>query len=273
MSPSLRPPPRLPGLRRRALLGGTAAVAWLAPGSRAADLLTVHMGYADSLWPLAHGKDGGAVEGLLVDAMRLVGARAGVEMVHEAYPWARAQLMVARGDLDGFCTARTQERQAYALFAATPLASFSFGVFHRAKDTRPLAVRSVADLRALRQGTYRGNGYARENLEIDRMRLENDEDSVLRLIAMDRLDVFAGIEFVVVPRLVRLGLYDRMRFTPLAFLPPVEYRFGLRKTFPEAEAVLARVEAATQAARKAGELEALLKRYQQTLRGVVGNAP
>lgn len=268
-----------PSPTRRRVLLGAAAMAAQAPGMAWAQqpppaapvgATTVRMGYTNSLWPLSRGEDDGGAAGLLVDLMGVVATRAGLALRNRAYPWARAQLMVAHGELDGFCTVRTQERMAYARFCTATVASFRVGVFHRADDLRPRDVRAVEDLRALRHGTYLGNGYAKENLEWQRLRVENDEDSVLRLIAMGALDVFVSVEFTGVPHLVKLGLQDKLRFTPLPFLPLSEYRFGLRSSFADCEAVVARMDAAVVAAAKAGELGAQMRRYKQVLKEAVG---
>jgi ABC-type amino acid transport substrate-binding protein len=226
----------------------------------------LRIGYSDSLWPLSRGNEDHQADGFLVDAMSLLASRCGLEFQHEAYPWARVQQLVRRSELDGLCTLRTKERLEYAQFCNTVIASLPFGVFHRASDTRLSLVKSVDDLRPLRQGTYRGNGYAKENLEFERFHIENDEESVLRLIAMDRLDAFVGVEFVVASKLEKLKLTDSFRFTPLPFLPKAEYRFGLRRNYQDADAVIGKMEAATVAAKRLGELDALIAKYQQLVR-------
>lgn len=222
----------------------------------------IRMGYFDKYAPFSQRGDNGVVSGALVDGMELVANACGLSLEHFGYPWARAQLMVERGELDGFCTIRTQARLVYADFCATPTISLNYGIFHRADDLRPLGVRSVEDLRPLRQGTYRGSGYSKENLEQDRMQIDNDEESILRRIAMGNLDTFVEGELVMQRKLKELGLSDKIRFTPAPFLPRADYCFGLRRSHPDIAKILPRMEAAAQAARKSGALQAVLNKYR-----------
>jgi hypothetical protein len=50
-------------------------------------------------------------------------------------------------------------------------------------------------------------------------------------------------------------------------------RFGLRRSFPQGDAVLAKMEAATAAAKKSGGLDALLATYQRQLKNLNANTP
>ena len=138
----------------------------------------VRVGYFDKYAPFSQRSDSGIMSGVLVDGLELVGQACGVSFEHYGYPWARTQAMVERGELDAFCTVRTQTRAAYAEFCTAPIVSINYGIFHRVDDARPLSVKNVQDLRPLRQGTYRGSGYSKENLEPERMQIDNDEESI-----------------------------------------------------------------------------------------------
>jgi len=225
------------------------------------------MGYFDKYAPLSQRNANGTVTGILIDSIELVGRACGVQFEHSAFPWVRAQMMVERGDLDGFCTVRTRTRLLYAEFCKSPILRVDFGVFHRSDDLRPLSVRSVEDLRVLRQGTYRGNGYARQNLEYDRMEIENDEESVLRRIARGTLDSSVEGDVVTPLKIKALGLTGKIRFTPLPFLPKAEFCFGVRKSLLEASRIVASMEAATQASRRSGALQAVLAKHRRSLTG------
>jgi len=250
--------------RRRFLLGALALTtpAWTSASMAASALAPIRMGYFDSYWPFSRKIGSSSVAGALVDAVNLIGRKAGLPFEHFAYPWARAQLMVERGDLDGFCTVRTQARLAYADFCPTPIVRVSYGIYHRVDDPRPLQVRSVEDLRQFRQATYRGSGYAREHLEIDRMLIDNDEDSILRRLASGDLDTFVEGEYVAAAKINELGLANKIRFTPASFLPKAEFRFGLRRSYTDVKAVLAKVESTIQSVTKSGELGAVFKKYR-----------
>ena len=251
---------------RRQVLKSLAAALGLALPSRWGSASTasgapIRMAYSDKYAPLSTQGGTGSAIGLLVDAVNQAGQHCGLEFESGAYPWARAQLLLRQGDADGFCTVPTRDRKAYVAFCATPIVSVRHGVFHRADDLRVLHVRSLEDLRQFRQGTYRGNGYAAQYLEYDRLRLDNDAASVLRRIALNDLDTFVEAEVAVADNLKEFGLTEQIRFTPLNFLPPADFCFGLRRGFPDAEALVLKMEAAFKAAERNGTLAALRKRY------------
>nr|WP_315479607.1 transporter substrate-binding domain-containing protein [uncultured Rhodoferax sp.] len=249
--------------RRNCLRTVSATVsAWLLAAQAQPAGPLVRVGYFDKFSPFSEKDESGQMRGLLVESMEVVAGLAGVPLEHHGYPWARAQLLVKQGELDAFCTVQTAERNTYAEFCATPILRLTLGVYHRRGDARIAQIDSVADLRELRQGGYVGSGYVKEHLEADRIALEPDQDSVLRRLLNGTLDVFPQAELVTWQRIKALGYADRLQFTPLPFLPPAAYSFGLRRNYPEARALLARMETAIQAAHKKNALQALLARYR-----------
>lgn len=247
-------------LNRRDVLVTCLASAWMS-GHAFAQGSPIRVGYFDSYWPMSRRQADNTMDGALVDCLRAVGRKARIELEHHGYPWARVQQMIQRDDLDAFCTVRTDERQKYALFCNTPVMSVAFGLYHRANDPRPSQVKSIADLRQFRQGTYLGSGYSRQYLENDRLQFDKDEASVLRRIALGNLDTFVEGEYVKSTLVKDLGLADQIRFTPLAFLPPADYCFGLRRSFAEAQSIVERMESAVMACKGSGELQAVVAKY------------
>jgi polar amino acid transport system substrate-binding protein len=222
----------------------------------------VRMGYFDKFSPFSEKDDSGHTHGLLIDCMDLLGASAGLAIEHHSYPWARAQLMVKQSELDALCTVQTSERNAYAMFCPTPVLRLANGVYHRRGDTRIAQLSSIADMRALRQGGYVGSGYVKEFLDADRVSFEPDQDTVLRRLLNNTLDVFPQADVVTWQRIKALGYTDRLQFTPLSFMPLATYSFGLRRNFPDAPQILARMETAIQAAHKKNALQGMLARYR-----------
>jgi polar amino acid transport system substrate-binding protein len=253
-----------PTMNRRNCLrtASATACAWWLGAQAQSTAPVVRMGYFDKFSPFSEKDDGGHMRGLLVESMDLVAGQAGVALEHYGYPWARAQLLVKQGELDAFCTVQTAERTAYADFCPTPLQRMAIGVYHRRGDARIAQINSVADLRELRQGGYVGSGYVKEYLEADRILFEPDQDSVLRRLLNGSVDVFPQADLVTWMRIKALGYADRLQFTPLPFLPPATYSFGLRRSYPDAPALLTRMEAAIQAANKKNALQGLLARYR-----------
>lgn len=246
-------------MHRRRFLGLAGALAWQ-PGLAATPPL--RMAYFDKYEPFSQRAADGGMSGLLIEGVELVGRAAGLSFDHQGFPWARAQLLVERGELDGLCTVPTPTRQAWMEFCSTPIISANYGVFHRADDKRPGQARTAEDLRQFRQGTYRGSGYSRGLLKLDHVQIDNDAESVLRRIALGSLDTFIESDLIIGPKLRQLGLAGKVVFTPAAFLPPAPFCFGLRKSLPEATEIVARMEQATQAAQQSGALAALLAKYR-----------
>ena len=249
--------------RRNCLRTVSAATsAWLFAAQAQPASPVVRVGYFDKFSPFSEKDESGQMRGLLVESIDLVGGLAGVTLEHHGYPWARAQLLVKQDELDAFCTVPTAERHVYAEFCATPILRLVQGVYHRRGDVRIAQIDSVADLRELRQGGYVGSGYIKEYMEADRIALEPDQDSVLRRLLNGTLDVFPQAELVTWQRIKALGYADKLQFTALPFLPPATYSFGLRRSYPEARALLARMETAIQTAHKKNSLQALQARYR-----------
>ena len=250
--------------RRRLLTAAAAAaglgLAGLARVARAASR-PVRMAYFESYAPFSYRDDDGQMKGLLIDGMDLLARSCDIAVTHQGFPWGRAQFMVRHGELDGFCTVPTSERQAYAHFSAVPLVVVRFGIFHRADDPRPAAVRSIADLAPFANGSYIGNGWTKENLPGQDIHWVTDEETLLRMIALGRLDIYLSGELTTWHRLRSLGLTDKFAFTPAPYLPWAEFAVGLRRSYPDEAQAVAALEQATRAAKQSGALERLEVSY------------
>jgi polar amino acid transport system substrate-binding protein len=144
-----------------ALFGGAGA-------RPAAAETPVRLVFAESLTPLSFA-EAGETRGILVDIARDIIARDLDRAVEVAlYPWERAQQMVRRGEADGFITISTPARREYAQCGTVPVIEASLHPLVRKADPKRAAINaaaSLADLRPFSIITYRGNGWARENLE------------------------------------------------------------------------------------------------------------
>ena len=249
--------------RREFVQASFALTSMLGPvGAVRADGL-LRVAYNANGWPISRQSASGEVEGLLVDAVVQLAQRADFGVSHKALPWARAQAMVKEGELDAFCTTVTAERMIYAIFAPTPLLVLRNGVFHRKDDPRPALLRSVESMRPLRQGSYLGNGYVKRYLEADRIINATDKLTVLRQIAQGQLDVFVESEFTAALLRERPELLEKLQFTPLSFLPAIDYSFGIRRSYPEAQRMVDRVEAAIKSLRRSGAQATLLASWRR----------
>lgn len=156
-------------INRRIFLQAAAAGASV-PAWQAHSAAPFRMAYFETYSPLSFRPDGGALRGILPDAIGEVVTRMGMAVEHTGYPWARAQLLVKNGEQDGICTIATPERLEYAVAAQEPVVSAPRRVFARADC--PLLpklkqARTLDELRAINPVvvSYAGNGWAKTNLE------------------------------------------------------------------------------------------------------------
>ena len=248
--------------RRKFLLCTTALIAGVQRSAQAASMPPIRMAYFENYPPFSFRDSNGQMTGVLIDSMELIGRAVGMTFTHQGYPWVRAQALVESGSLDAFCTTVTEARQAYVEFCQTPVITEHFGIYHRVDDKRMLHLHSVQDLRPFMQGNYRGAGYPMQHLEPEYIHWYKDEETILRMIDSGSLDIFIEGELVTHYMLKELGLTHRIQFTPAPYLPVAEFCFGLRRTYPDAAAVLAKMEVAASAARKSGALDNLLNKYR-----------
>ena len=249
-------------MNRRQFLFSSAILGAAWPLGIAAAETRLRVGYFDRYWPFSQRGDDGAMTGLLIESLDAIAHSANLLLEHAGYPWARTQAMVERGELDAFCTVPTQGRSEYAIFCKSPVIAMDYGFYHRADDLRPTRVKSLEDLRSLVQGTYRGSGYTKEYLEDERMVYFNDEETVLKRIALGTVDTLVEGEYVGAARVKSLGLEDKLHFSPAPWLPKANFCFGIRKSHRDAESIVAKMEAATVALSHSGELNRIAEKYK-----------
>ena len=194
----------------------------------------------------------GRMSGILIDLMGALGEACGYAMTHEGFPWARAQYMVANDAADALCCPITEKRSEYVYFAptiVTPLAEAHIFVTvdnPRADEIR--AVRSKEGLYAFSAVDFIGNSSG-EHIWRDhpqRMTVRNIQQ-ILRMLLGGRADFYYADPLVTRFQLRELGLLDRFFSVPADYVTKGHrgaMSFGLRKTYPDAQAIVARVEEA-----------------------------
>ncbi len=138
----------------------------------------------------------GVFRGQDVDTVRTVLRAMGFEPDFQVLPWARAEMMVRRGNADLlFSLTRSPERERHYLFTA-PISS-ARDVLYARKDAG-LSWTSYKDLTDLSVGVTGGYSYAPEFMawlrqgqsQVVTMSQENPDLAGLRMVAMGRVDVF-----------------------------------------------------------------------------------
>jgi polar amino acid transport system substrate-binding protein len=257
-------------LSRRSVLSTVLAAALLPATGRARGdnraILRVGMAALAQPFSWLETATGGteAIRGIIPETLRIAFDQEGSRAVtFQAYPWPRAQRAVEEGMLDGFCTNVTPDRERYAVFGDEPVSVNEFAVFTtaahpRLDDMRRIA--SPADLTDFRQVDYIGNGFA-ETLFADfrnRILWQRELETVFRLIANGRADLAYVNETTGRFMLARMGLSQRFAVLPIRLSPPSVYRLGLRRSYPEAAPLLARMDLIIRGLRRQGTIESIV---------------
>ena len=123
------------------------------------------------------------------------------------------------------------------------------------------AIQTVDQLKGFRQGDYVGNGFAEATFKGLPIELTPTLDSVFKKIAAGHLDLFVGTDIVAMSVVKKLGLGDKIRSFPVAIGAPTPFCVGIRKSLPQAEAMVTRANDAIAAATKDGSLAKIIERY------------
>ena len=251
-------------LSRRGFCGGaSAAIAALASGASRADEFKV--AFYNSFAPLSFEDEQHRITGILPDMVtEILGRRVGLPLVLQGLPWARAQTLVQDGSADAFCTNPTPARLAYALFTSRAAIETKIELFYAADNPRRAeieAIRTVEQLAGFRQGDYVGNGFAEATFKGLPVDFTPTLDAVFRKIAVDRLDLFVGNDLVAKSVLRQTGLADKIRSFPVAIGQPSRFHIGIRKSLPDAAALIAKADAAIEATRADGRLRRIVAAY------------
>lgn len=181
--------------RRQYVLHGIGALAgataWAQSSSARRPL---RLAVSDNYAPL-YMLDNGRASGLVVDILRTVLQRQmGLMVEIDPFPWARAQMLVQRGEYDALCTIPTPERLQYTVASAEAVLVNNFRLFvHRDNPLLPQLrqVRSLPELLALKPSavSYSGSGWSKANLSSIGVVLTGTFDNVMRLLLARRADI------------------------------------------------------------------------------------
>ncbi len=206
-------------MKRRAFLETVLALAAngvALPQVRARENLRI--AYFEDFPPFSWRNRRREMEGVFVDVLNeVLERRMNIPLLHEGFPWARAQQMVRDGLSDAFCTVPTEERRAYTLPAGEPVVTATFTMFApRAGSAveRLKAVSSLADLKPFLIGHYLGSGWAHQKLQGMRVDWAPDLDLALQKLAHGRDEVMVDVAEVLRSRIKQLGLSEALTELP-----------------------------------------------------------
>lgn len=172
---------------------------------------TMRLAYFDYFPPFSWQEEG-RMRGILVDVLNeAIQERMGIPLSHEAYPWARAQMMVRNGEADAFATIPTPERREYTKVSGEPVIVTNVTLFanvNHEKMEEFKNIKTVSDLKPFSLVDYIGNGWAQENLVDYNVDWSPNIDSVLHKLANNRRDLFVQVSQVANYTIKKLGLED-----------------------------------------------------------------
>lgn len=243
---------------RRRLLQFAATLVHASPIWKAgANPAPLRLAYYDNFAPFSSLGPQGEVRGVFVDIMEeLLVRRLGWQVRHEAFPWARAQQRVQKGEADGFITVPTPERLAYTLASSHWVTQGRLVMFVRAQDTalrqRLQGLRSPDELRGLRLGAYLGNGWVKARFAGHEISFSPSRQHALRMLLAERFDVLLDSANATQAALRAAGLEREVLELPPT-LDSRETRLMLGRSSPYA-ARLAEVDTALARMRRDGSL-------------------
>lgn len=167
-------------------------------------------------------------------------------------PWGRAQIEVANGRLDGFCTFPSNTRKSYARFAAKPMYVWDYGnlVYSRdnANSTVIAQAKSFDDLRNLLFISQESVDWERENVPgfIKRYPVNTPPQMIHMLFRRGAGDFIIMSTEQALYYAQQFGYVEQLRNAKVNFIPnsQVEFNIGLRKTLPDVEQIITRIDAA-----------------------------
>lgn len=217
--------------------------------------------YFDS-YPPRSWQENGQMKGILVDiANEAIQKRAGIPLIHEGYPWARAQKMVETGLADAFITVPTAQRRAYTVVSEEPVIQFNLYIATY-KDNPNLeqlkAVTSIDELKPFTLVDYYGNGFAERRLKDHQVEWLPNIASVYPFLAEKKAEVLLVSDRGLYD-LNRLGYQDRIITLPQAVFS-LSFHLCISKLSSYTESLPA-IDEALRQTRNAGLIQQINQKY------------
>ena len=244
-------------------------VGWLSlcPASALGAETVVRFGHYNGYPPMTHG-DGTDVQGILVESLKEIFSRVdGYSAEFYGFPWARAQKLVAAGRLDAFCTVPTPARQEYALFGDEPVwdpLPVAFFDSENPNADRIRQIREKEDLASIRLIDFIGDGWGEANIAEFAPQKVPDLETVFRQLKRHRADAHITPYVLGQYQINRLGMEFAHVDLPF-FGDGFTFKIGIRKDFPEAQELLAKLDAAILELQADGELDRIQVEYLQKM--------
>jgi polar amino acid transport system substrate-binding protein len=190
--------------------------------------------------------------------LRLVAKEAGFDVAFQALPWLRAQSMVKSGELDALMTIPNAERSEYCLFTTEPVAIYKLALVYSKSNANLAALGAASMIGDLKNFLYLYNDKDDNSTKRAPLFAKSDaspsNESMLKKIAASRGD-FTLLSMVRAKYLAKtLGIADSLEIRAFGS-ETVTHHFGLRRGFPNAEEIVAAVDAVSAKFRVDGRMD------------------
>lgn len=161
--------------------------------------------------------DNGVMRGMLVDIVNeAIGKRMNIPVIHEGYPWKRAQNLVKNGHADAFVTVPTAPRRLFTNVSNEPVIQFTVSIIARPNHPKLEEFKKITTLKELKGlvlADYLGNGWAKRNLKDMNIQWLPDIDKIFKFLAAGRADAIVASKRSTFD-MKRLGFEDKLVTLP-----------------------------------------------------------
>lgn len=170
--------------------------------------------YYNAFPPYSFVDENGQMTGIFVDiAEQIIGQQMGLQVIHQGYPWERAQRMVQFGNADALITVATPSRLEYSQAATEPVVVGPMNLFVNANGEHREAIqnaRSIEDLRPYKILDYQGNNWGSQHFPEDTFQrdLASNLTDAFVMLAHQRGDLIATDSIVADYLIAQKGLND-----------------------------------------------------------------
>lgn len=213
----------------------------------------------------------GKVVGVIPDIINLVFNYFPTHQVKlETYPWARAQVEVARGRADGLLTYPSISRKVYAIFTSNTAYKLDFGylIYNRGNINRD-AIESAASFDELKNSimiTQTGAEWETDNIPEYIQKVEaNKLDTMFHLLFLRKQG-----DFLIMPpeqatyKAKILGYQNMLAYRQVDFINDsmIPFHIGLRKSHPLANEFISEVDAIVASEQFLKEVQTIVRSYR-----------
>lgn len=178
--------------------------------------------YAQGYLPFSWAEEDEKAKGLEVDFVQaIISDKLSIDVIHEVYPWARAQALVEEGRADIFVTIPNEKRRGYTQVTDTPLFSSNFLMHTGSSNPNKKRLSDINNLkelvnaRGLIHGHIVGAGWHEVRLKnVELLQIAPSSLQILQLLDKNRIDVYIEQAPLIGYQIKTLGFEGRITEIP-----------------------------------------------------------